>query len=275
MAIPHRVGSLARMDSMSWDGTIYLNGDGAISSMGALLGCASGTGAPVAPSGYRFFSAWGYVGGYEGWTRTTVDNTDYPGTWLALVAEGGYQFPSSYSAAVDGGNWRGHGMSTSIFDGNVNGRIFNPLNAKEFYVSGRAGAVINSRFTSTSDPHTASATLQMRLMTAGLYENVSAQSAIAPFTSKTVTAHMNNGYTAQETLYGYFTGSAASMVRQSPEYPSVPIAIGVNSVWHSPSGKFTGYNGYQVIGGSTSIVDTVTHYNNRWTASGFAPLSAY
>lgn len=29
---------------MSWDGTIYMNGNGGISSMGALLGCATGTG---------------------------------------------------------------------------------------------------------------------------------------------------------------------------------------------------------------------------------------
>lgn len=260
---------------MSWDGTIYLNGNGGISSMGALLGCASGTGVPIAPSGYKFFSAWGYVGGYDGWARTTLDNTDHPGTWLALVAEGGYQFPSSYSAAVDGGKWRGHGMSTSTTVGNVHGRIFNPLNAKEFYVSGRAGAVINSRFTSTSDTHTASATLQMRLMTAGLYENVSAQSAIEPFTSQTVTAHLNNGYTAQQTVYGFFTGSAASMVPQAPGYPSVPIGIGVNSTWHSNSGYNTGYNGYEVLGGHSAEYQGQIYRQQWWTASGFAPLSAY
>lgn len=166
-------------------------------------------------------------------------------------------------------------MSTSTTVGNVNGRIFNPLNAKEFYVSGRAGAVINSRFTSTSDPHTASATLQMRLMTAGLYENVSAQSAIAPFTSQTVTAHLNNGYTAQQTVYGFFTGSAASMVPQAPGYPSVPIGIGVNSTWHSNSGYNTGYNGYEVLGGHSAEYQGKIYRQQWWTASGFAPLSAY
>lgn len=260
---------------MSWDGTIYLNGNGVISSMGALLGCASGTGAPIAPSGYRFFSAGGYVGGLDGWASTTLDDTDHPGTWLALVATEGYQFPSSYSAAVDGGKWRGHGMSTSTADGAVHGHIFNPLNAKEFYVSGRAGATINSRFTSTSDTHTASATLQMRLMTAGLYENVPTQSAIEPFTSQTVTAHLNNGYTARQAVNGFFTGSAASMVPQSPEYPSVPIAIGVNSTWHSNSGYFTGYNGYEVAGGYSAENQGQIYRYQWWTASGFAPLSAY
>lgn len=260
---------------MSWDGTIYLNGNGGISSMGGLLGCASGTGAPIAPSGYKFFSAWGYVGGYGGWASTTLGNTDHPGTWLALVAEGGYQFPSSYSAAVDGGKWRGHGMSQLTADGNVNGRIFNPLNAKEFYISGRAAAVINSRFTSTSDPHTASATLEMRLMRADLYENMTAQSAIAPFTSQTVSAHINNGYTSQQTAYGFFTGSAASMVPQSPEYPAIPIAIGVNSTWHSTSGYYTGYNGYEVLGGHSAEYQGQIYRQQWWTASGFAPLSAY
>ena len=260
---------------MSWDGTIYLNGNGGISSMGALLGCATGTGIPVAPSGYKFFSASGYVGGLSGWARTTISNTDFPGTWLALVATEGYQFPSSYSAAVDGGKWRGHGMDTSTTYGAVHGRIFNPLGAKDFYVSGNAAAVINTRFTSTSDTHTASATLQMRLMTAGLYENVPAQSAIAPFASKTITAHLNNGYTAQEAIRGYFTGSAASMVPQSPEYPVVPIGIGVNSTWHSNSGLHTGYNGYEVLGGYYYEHQGQIYRQQWWTASGFAPLSAY
>ena len=260
---------------MSWDGTIYMNGNGGISSMGAILGCATGTGIPVAPSGYRFFSAWGYVGGYGGWARTTLDNTDYPGTWLALVAEGGYQFPSSYSAAYDGGKWRGHGMSTSTADGNVNGRIFNPLNANDFHISGCAGAHIISRFTSTSDPHTASATLQMRLMTAGLDENVPGQSAITPFTSRTVTARMNNGVLVQGTVRGFFTGSAASMIPQYPEYPSVPIGIGVNSTWHSNSGYYTGYNGYELLGGDSYEYQGQIYRSQWWTASGFAPLSAY
>lgn len=260
---------------MSWDGTIYMNGNGGISSMGAILGCATGTGTPVAPSGYRFFSAGGYVGGLGGWARTTLDNTDHPGTWLALVATEGYQFPSSYSAATDGGNWRGHGMSTSTTNGNISGRIFNPLNAKDFHISGRAGAKLNVRFASTSDPHTASATLQMRLMTAGPYENVHGQSAITPFTSHTVTAHMNNGVLAQQTAYGFFTGSAASMIPQYPEYPSVPIGIGVNSTWHSNSGYHTGYNGYELLGGVSSEYQGKIYRSQWWTASGFAPLSAY
>lgn len=261
---------------MSWDGTIYMNGNGVISSTGAILGCATGTGIPVAPSGYRFFSAWGYVGGYGGFTRTTLDNTDYPGTWLALVAEGGYQFPSSYSAAANGGKWRGHGMMPmSTADGNVNGRIFNPLNAIDFHISGCAGARINTRPASTSDPHIASATLQMRLMTAGLDENVPWQSAITPFTSKTVTARMNNGVLAQGTVYGFFTGSAASIIPQHPEYPSVPISIGVNSTWHSNSGYHTGYNGYELLGGASSEYKGKIHRYQWWTASGFAPLSAY
>ena len=260
---------------MSWDGTIYMNGNGGISSMGALLGCATGTVIPVAPTGYRFFSAWGYVGGYGGWARTTLGNTDHPGTWLALVAEGGYQFPSSYSAATDGGKWRGHGMSTSTENGNVNGRIFNPLNAIDFHISGRAGAQINSRPESTYDTSTISATLQMRLMQAGLYENVSGYSAITPFTSKTVTACMINGVLAQDTVYGSFTGSAASMVPQSPKYPSVPIGIGVNSKWHSNSGYHTGYNGYELLGGTSYEYQGQTYRSQWWTASGFAPLSAY
>lgn len=260
---------------MSWDGTIYMNGNGVISSTGAILGCATGTGIPAAPSGYRFFSAWGYVGGYGGWARTTLSNTDYPGTWLALVAEGGYQFPSSYSAAADTGKWRGHGMSTSTTDGIVKGRIFNPLNANDFHISGCAGARINIRPASTSDTHTASATLQMRLMAAGPYKNLTGQSAITPFTSQTVKARMNNGVLERDAVYGLFTGSAASMIPQHPEYPSVPIGIGVNSTWHSNSGYNTGYNGYELLGGDSSEYQGQIHRYQWWTASGFAPLSAY
>lgn len=259
---------------MTWDGTIYLNGDGAISSMGALLGCASGTGAPIPPPGYRFFSAWGTVGGLGGWARTTIDNTDYPGTWLALVAEGGYQVPSSYSAVVDGARWHGHGMSTGSQAGLVNGRIFNPYMAMDFRISGRVGAEIN---TAGNSFDSASAGLQLRLMQAGLYESVPQQSAVAPFASGEATARYNAVTSAyvSNIVSGPFTGDQGSNVPNSPEYPVVALGVGVNSVSHSPSGQFTGYNGYRLNGGSTSMTVTGIHYNNMWTASGFAPLSAY
>lgn len=262
---------------MSWDGTIYLNGNGGISSMGALLGCATGTGIPVAPSGYKFFSAGGYVGGLGGWASTTLDDTNHPGTWLALVATEGYQFPSSYSAAGDGGKWRGHGMSTSISNGYVNGRIFNPLRAKDFFISGRAAAGIN---TDRNIGDTASAYLVFRLMTAGLYENVPSQSAVPTFGGGTASAKwIYTGTTGGEYwsdgVGAVFTGSAASMVPQSPQYPSVPIAVGVNSWGHTNSGYYTGYCGYTVEGGHSSEYNGKIYRQQWWTASGFAPLSAY
>lgn len=260
---------------MSWDGTIYLNGDGGISSMGALLGCATGTGVPVAPYGYRFFSAWGTVGGLGGWARTTIGNTDHPGTWLALVAEGGYQFPSSYSAVTDGLKWRGHGMSTGSQDGLVNGQIFNPYGAINFRVSGWADAGIN---TAGNSFNSASARLQLRLMYAGPYNDVPQQSAVQPFTAGDATARYNSMGSAyvSNLVGGPFTGGLGSMVPNSPGYPAVALGVGVNSVYHSPSGQFTGYNGYRINGGSTSRpVTGGIRYNNMWTASGFAPLSAY
>lgn len=262
---------------MSWDGTIYLNGNGGISSMGALLGCASGTGIPIAPSGYRFFSAGGYVGGLGGWASSTLDDTNHPGTWLALVATEGYQFPSSYSAAGDGGKWRGHGMDTSVSYGNVNGRIFNPLHAKDFFISGYAVADIN---TDRNIGDTASAYLRLRLMTAGLYENVPSQSGVPAFGGGTASAYWRyTGTTAGEyvthSVGAAFTGSAASVVPQSPQYPSVPMAIGVNSVGHSNSGYYTGYHGYNIVGGEYREYHGQIYRSQWWTASGFAPLSAY
>jgi hypothetical protein len=265
------------MESMSWDGTIYLNGDGGISYNGALLGCATGTGAPIAPSGYRFFSAGGYVGGIDGWAATTLGNTNHPGSWLGLVATEGFQFPSSYSAVVDGGNWRGHGMSQNASAGHVNGHIFNPYGAKDFFISGKAYAELN---TSRDIGTTASAYLQLRLMSAGRYENVPQQSGIQPFvegiasaawhyTAGTAGVYQSNG------VEGFFTGSAASVVPLSPQYPSVPMGIGVNSFSHSNSGDFTGYYGYTIPGGRSGESQGLIYKSRWWTASGFAPLSAY
>lgn len=268
MAIVDRVGSFTRMESMSWDGTIYLNGDGGISSNGALLGCATGTGAPIAPPGYRFFSAWGYVGGERGSATTDISNSVFPGAWLPLVAEEGYQFPSSYSSVS--GKWKDHGGN-----GYVNGNIFNPYMAKEFFLSGNARASIKSRFTSTSDKHSAGATLQMRVMTAGPYEYMKYQSARPVFAVGWASKYLNNGYTVGDNVDGVFTSHLASTVPPSAEYPTVPIAIGVNSVSHTNSGDFTGYNGYSVVGGHSWEYHGEVYRSFWWSASGFAPLSAY
>lgn len=258
---------------MSWDGTIYLNGNGGISSNGALLGCASGTGVPVAPSGYRFFSAGGYVGGIGGWATYTAFNTLFPGAWLGLVATEGFQLPSSYSSVVDGGYMRGHGVSHDASDGYVNGKLFNPHGATDFFISGQASVELN---TGRDLGKTASANLQLRLMTAGAYENLPNQSSIPPFADGIASAKWNSaGVYQMHPVAGLFTGSAASMLPRTAQYPCVPIAIGANSLQYSNSGDFTGYYGYTIPGGRSSEYQGQTAKARWWTASGFAPLSAY
>lgn len=276
---------------MSWDGTIYLNGNGGISSMGALLGCATGTGIPVAPSGYRFFSAEGVVGApnpaigstirvsyNSAWGQQSAVNglSVVPLTYMGFQASSQYQMPSSYSADY----WNDRGISGSektigdypppsfeswepTFQPWPYGahRCFVPVGAKDFTLSG--SFIVRARaHTGTTSTYRYVTGTACGLLLDPVYEEggVSSNTGTAVGTGELETKYVTQwGYWTYGSKHFSFSHHWDNFRGHMQFYPRVPLAVSVKG-W-ADNGQYG--NGLCIVGGT------------KWTASGFAPLSAY